>query len=102
VLERDGFPTARGGWPAGSFSSNGFIPIYESPAGVFITGNVDLTPVIGWFGAAGLTWIAVPRLGGVGVPYGDANDVGLFFAGLELPRSATAPVLGMYALSCAS
>ena len=87
VLARDGARDVRGGWPGGSFATNGFIPVYESAAGIFITGNVDLGPSIGWFGANDLTWIAVPHLGGGVVPYADANDVGLFFVGIEIPRS---------------
>ncbi len=87
VLERDGAPVVRGGWPGGSFSHNGFIPVYESSAGIFITGNVDLAPFIGWFDATALEWISIPRVGGGGVAFGDANNVGAFFAGIEIPHS---------------
>lgn len=87
VLERDGAVAVHGAWPGGSFSSNGWIPVYESSAGIFITGNVDLAPFIGWFSATALEWIAIPRLGGGGIAYADDDSVGAFFAGIEIPRS---------------
>ena len=86
VLERDGAGVVRGGWPGGSFGNNGFIPVYESPTGIFILGNVDLGPFIGWFDTTELRWISIPHAGGSGVPYGDADNVGAFFAGIEIPH----------------
>lgn len=89
VLERDGAPVVHGKWPGQSFASFGYIPVYESSVGILITGNVDLGAQIGLWGAGGanaLQWIAVPRQGGGGVPFADANDVGLFMLGIEIPH----------------
>ena len=85
VLEPDNAAIVRGPWPGHQWSGES-IPVYESAAGIFITGNVELAPFIGWFSASTLTWIAIPRLGGGGIALGDANNVGAFFVGLEIPH----------------
>jgi hypothetical protein len=87
VLERDDGTVVRGGWPGPSWGSNGAIPVYESTTGVFIFGNVEVAPFIGWFTGNELEWIAVPHPSGGGLAVGSDNDVGAFFAGLEIPRS---------------
>lgn len=85
-LERDDGSTVRGAWPGSTFSGWGYLPAFESTTGVFIAGNVDFAPVLGWFQAGALTWIQVPRSGGAGVPYGEASAVGMFLLGIEIPR----------------
>jgi hypothetical protein len=86
VLERDDGSVALGKWPGSSWTSNGWIPVYASTTGVFITGNLDLAPVIGWFDATSVEWLAIPRMGGGGIAFADADNVGAFFIGLEIPK----------------
>ncbi len=85
-LERDDGRVVRGAWPGTTFPGWGYLPAFESPAGVFIAGNVDFGPVLGWLQSASLAWVQVPRTGGAGVPYGDENAVGMFLLGIEIPR----------------